>query len=224
MFRLLTGAAAIAALAACVYTTSDRFVANADTVSNPTELDGIEHLDTSAGLSVIYTVSDTYSIDVDVRRGDLEDVRIEREGNVLEVGRVRKNGWNWGDRLEATVTISGPNLKSVESSSGSSAVVDGIVAGSFLIDVSSGASTEVSGVCETLTVDVSSGGDIEADELVCENGRAEASSGGSAEIYLTGYVDVDVSSGGSVDVEGGARLRSADKSSGGGYSIRPAPL
>ncbi|MCI4645815.1 MAG: DUF2807 domain-containing protein [Hyphomonadaceae bacterium] len=225
--RILTGTAAVAVLAACVYTTgADDFIASADaeTVSNGTDLSGVEFLDTSAGLTVIYTVADAYSIDVEVRRGDLETVRIEREGSTLEVGRTRKNGWNWDNNLDATVTISGPNLKGVEASSGSSAQVTGVMANDFLIDVSSGAAAEVSGRCETLTVDVSSGADVDADALLCEDGAVDASSGGSAEIYLTGHVDIDVSSGADVDVEGGARLRSADKSSGGSYSIRSAPL
>lgn len=223
MIRFLTGSAAIALLAACVYTNSDSFVAHADPLTDPADLAGVDYLDTSAGLTVIYTVSDTYSIDVDVHRGEREDVRIEREGNTLEVGRVQKS-WGWNNRLNATVTIAGPNLKGVEASSGSDATVSGIVADAFEIDVSSGAEVEISGACEELRVDVSSGGDIDAEDLVCENGWVDASSGGSADLYLTGTVNIDVSSGGSVDVEGGARLGSVDKSSGGSYDLSPAPL
>ena len=226
MMRLLTSTAAITVLAACVYTTSDGFLANAEseTVSDPTELAGVEYLDTSAGLNVSDTVSDSYSIEVEVRRGDREDVRIERDGATLEVGRVQKNGWNWGNNLDATVTISGPNLEGVESSSGSSSRVSGVMADSFLIDVSSGASATVSGACETLTVDVSSGGSIDAEDLTCEDGTVDGSSGGSADVYLSGNVSIDVSSGASVHVDGGARLIDADKSSGGSYSISSAPL
>lgn len=224
MMRLLTGTAALAVLAACVYSNSANMLASAEPLSNPPDLAGIEELDTSAGLTVIYTVSDTYSIDVEVRRGDIEDVRIEREGDTLEVGRVHRNGWNWGNNLSATVTISGPNLEGVESSSGSSARVSGIAADEFDIEASSGASVTVSGTCSELSVEISSGASVSAEDLICEDGEVDGSSGASADLYLTGTVDIDVSSGASVDVEGGARIGEAEKSSGGSYSVSPAPL
>ena len=140
------------------------------------------------------------------------------------MGRVQRNGWNWGNNLSATVTIAGPNLEGVEVSSGSSARVSGVMADEFEIDASSGASLTVSGACTELSVDISSGASVSAEDLVCENGEVDGSSGASADLYLTGTVDIDVSSGSSVDIEGGARIGEADKSSGASYSVKPAPL
>ena len=123
-----------------------------------------------------------------------------------------------------TVTITGPNLEGVEASSGSSAQVSGVVADEFDIDVSSGASVTISGACTELSVEASSGASVSAEDLVCEHGEIDGSSGASVNAYLTGTVDIDVSSGASVDVEGGARLGEGEKSSGGSYSVSPAPL
>lgn len=223
MIKIAAGAVALAALAACVYVSGPNHLANAQPVSNAADLEGIGILDTSAGLNVVYTVSDTYSIDVDVRRGERSDVRIEREGNTLEVGRTRQSGWG-NNRLDATVTISGPDLAGLEASSGSTANVSGISALDFSIHASSGATIDVSGTCEALDVEMSSGATVDADGLRCERGRVEGSSGASADVYLTERVNIEVSSGASVDVEGGAQVGTAEKSSGGSYSVNPAPL
>lgn len=224
MRHILFGTVALFALTACVYTTASFDAANAQSTGDGTDLYGVKNLSTSAGLDVIYEVSDAYSIDIDVRRGDIEDVRIERNGDTLEIGRTRQNGWGWGNRLDATVTVLGPDLARVEASSGSSATVTGISAADFIAEASSGAELDLSGTCETLRIDASSGADIDATSLRCENGDLEASSGADIDAYLTGMVNIDVSSGADATVEGGARIGSAEKSSGADYTVKPGPL
>lgn len=224
MTRILFGTAALFALTACVYTTTSFDAASAQATGDSTDLNGVKRLSTSAGLDVVYEVSDAYSIDIDVRRGDLDDVRIERDGDTLEIGRTRQNGWGWGNRLDATVTVFGPGLIDVDASSGSSATVSGISAADFRAEASSGADLDLSGTCETLRADASSGADIDASALRCEDGDIEASSGADIDAYLTGIVNIDVSSGADATVEGGARIGSAEKSSGADYTVKPGPL
>lgn len=224
MTRFFIGSAAVVALTACVYTTSSFDTANAESTGDATDLNGVKRLSASAGLNVEYEVSDAYTIDIEVRRGDIEDVRIERSGDTLEIGRVRKNGWGWGDRLSATVTVLGPDLVEVDASSGSDVFVKGISAGDFDVESSSGADVDIEGTCETLRADASSGSDIDASALRCVDGNLEASSGADIDAYLTGTVNIDVSSGADVTVEGGARIGSAEKSSGADYDVKPGPL
>lgn len=224
MTRILFTAAALFALMACVYTTASFDAAIAQSSGSSTDLAGVKRLSTSAGLDVVYEVSDAYSIDIDVRRGDIDDVRIKRDGDTLEIGRTRQNGWGWGNRLDATVTVLGPDLVRVEASSGSSAAVTGISAADFRAEASSGAGLDLSGTCETLRADASSGASIDASSLRCGNGDLEASSGANIDAYLTGTVDIDVSSGAGASVEGGARIGSAEKSSGADYQVKPGPL
>jgi len=224
MTRKIFAAAGLLTLGACVYATASPDRANAQATGADVDLSGVERLSTSAGLNVVYEVSDVYTVDVEVRRGDREDVRIERKGNTLEIGRTRQNGWGWGNRLDATVTVMGPDLARIEASSGSSTTVTGISAEAFRVEASSGADLEVSGTCETLRADASSGADIRAEDLRCVDGDLEASSGADIYAYLTGTVDIDVSSGADAMVEGGARIGSAEKSSGADYEVKPGPL
>lgn len=224
MTRIPLTAAALFALTACVYTTASFDAANAQATGDNTDLNGVKRLSTSAGLNVVYDVSDAYTINIDVRRGDIEDVRIERDGDTLEIGRTRQNGWGWGSRLDATVTVLGPDLERAKASSGSSATVTGISAADFIAEASSGAELDLSGTCEILRADASSGANIDATSLRCRDGDLEASSGADIDAYLTGTVNIDVSSGADARVEGGARIGSAEKSSGADYTVKPGPL
>lgn len=225
MKYLLAGTVALATVAACVHVAGDSPAAFAQSSGSDVNLEGVTALGASAGLSVEYSVSDVYTVDIDVRRGELEDVRIERRGDRLEIGRVRKNGWGWGNnRLDATVTVQGPSLEFVDTSSGASARVEGVSGSDMRLEASSGSSLRVAGSCEELRADASSGATIRADDLVCEDGRVEGSSGASINAYVTGRIDIDVSSGASVNIDGGASIGEADKSSGGSYRVRERAL
>lgn len=225
MKYLLAGTVALASVAACVHVASDSPAAFAQSGGTDVNLDGVTALAASSGLSVDYSVSDVYTVDIDVRTGDLEDIRIERRGDRLEIGRMRKNGWSWGSsRLDATVTVQGPDLESVDTSSGSSVRVEGVSGGDMRLEASSGSSLRVAGTCGDLRADASSGATIRADGLICENGQVDGSSGASIKAYVTGRIDIDVSSGASADIYGGARIGEADKSSGGSYNVERAPL
>ncbi|MEM1106740.1 MAG: DUF2807 domain-containing protein [Pseudomonadota bacterium] len=221
MSKVLIGSAAIAVTAACIYAAASA-PATAETVNVDTNLDGVTTLATSSGIDVIYEVSDVYTIDIDVSRGDPDELRIEREGNTLRIGRERSGGWNWGmnnNQLRAKVTVLGPNLSFVDASSGSSAKVSGLEADTMRLEASSGADVDVAGTCATLVADASSGADIDAREMACVDGRLEASSGADVDAYITGSVDIDVSSGADARVIGGATIGNAEKSSGADYSV-----
>lgn len=224
MKRILLTTAGVLAISACVYTATSFDTAAAETTGSDVDIRGIKALSASSGLNVDYEVSDAYTIDIEVTRGDVEDVRVERRGNTLEIGRTRKNGWGWGNRLNATVTVLGPNLESIDVSSGTDVTVTGLSVDRLNLEASSGADLDVTGTCETLRADASSGSDIGASGLRCEDGDLEASSGADIDAYLTGTVDIDVSSGADVRVEGGARIGSAEKSSGADYEVKPGPL
>lgn len=219
MTRTLVAIAAIGGLAVIATAAAPQSAAQGDV-----DISGFTVLDVSAGLRVEFETAPTYSYDVDLRQGEMDDLRIERQGNRLIISRKRTNGWGWNDRVEATVTVTGPALEAVEASSGSSVSAIGIDAQDFEIDVSSGTSVRIAGTCETLTIDASSGASLDADDLRCVDGTIDTSSGASVSTYLTGRVDADASSGSSVRVEGGAERGDIDKSSGASVRITPAPL
>jgi len=218
---LISGGLAVA-VAACATTAMQTATAQGTDVD--IDIDGITGLDVSAGMRVEYEVSDVYTVALDLRRGDPEDVRIERRGDTLYIGRENKGWFSWGDSVEATVTVLGPNLEMIDVSSGSSTRVDDLSTGRLNIDASSGSSLRVSGTCTDLFADGSSGASISARDLTCEDGNLDTSSGSSLAVTLTGVVNADASSGSSISVSGGARRGNIDSSSGASISIAPAEL
>lgn len=186
------------------------------------DIAGFEELDVSAGMQVVFSQAPDYSIDVEMLRGERDDVRIERDGDTLEIGRHRRLGW--AEQARARITLTGPRLDSVDVSSGASLEASAIAADDFDVDVSSGASATLAGACRDLDIDASSGASLDASGMECVEGDIDASSGASVQVRLTGTVEVDASSGASVRVKGGARATEVERSSGASVKIEPAQL
>ncbi|MEO0466263.1 MAG: DUF2807 domain-containing protein [Pseudomonadota bacterium] len=216
------GVAACVVVAACAVSTTQS--AFADTSGVDVDIDGITGLDVSAGMRVEYEVSDVYAVELELRRGDIDDVRIERKGDTLHIGRENKGWMGWGDSVEATITVLGPNLTEIDVSSGSSTQVEGLSGDDLEIDSSSGSSLRVSGTCEDLEAGASSGASVNASNLTCKLGNLDTSSGASLAVTVTDLVNADASSGSSISVQGGARSGDIDSSSGASVAVAPAKL
>ncbi|HPE47040.1 MAG TPA: DUF2807 domain-containing protein [Hyphomonas sp.] len=178
------------------------------------DFSGFSELDVAAGVQVVYTPSETYSVVAEFQKGDPSDLKISQSGDRLSISRKMSSGW--GDKLRVKVEVSGPALNAVDASSGSSLDASGVKADAFALKVSSGASVEVSGSCGSLAVRVSSGGSADARDLRCESVAASASSGGSADAYASQSAVSKTSSGGSVDIWGSPAERTANHSMSGG--------
>lgn len=208
-FFIAAGAASLSALA----------FAHAETQSY--DFSGFTYLDTSAGVDVEVTVGGAYSIRAEGEPEALERLRIERDGDTLEIGRVRdRSFFSPGRKWRVTVYVSMPELNGVDASSGSDVTATGIDAGEFRASVSSGADADLRGRCSTIKADGSSGADLEAEGLECENAIADVSSGADLTLYASQSLEADASSGGDITVYGGPKNTNIDKSSGGDVHIR----
>lgn len=178
-------------------------------------LSGFDEIDVSAGIAVNFSVAETYSVVAEFERGGPDDVRVEVDGDTLEIGRRNRNGWNWGgDRLRVTFTVTAPALTEIDASSGSTVTATGVDAEDFLIDASSGTSVRVDGRCGEVTIDASSGASVSAAKLRCERAEIDASSGAAISAYASEEASVDASSGASIRIDGGPAARTVDRSSG----------
>lgn len=187
--------------------------AQADTTKTY-DFTGFDELDIAAGVEVNYETADAYSVVAGFRKGGPDDLKIRQEGDRLYISKKMTSGW--GDDLRVTLTVTSPALDAIEASSGSSITARGVTADNFDLDVSSGASADVSGTCGSLTVKAGSGGSADAKDLKCESVSAKASSGGSVNAYASTSATSKTSSGGSVDIWGDPASRSANNSISGG--------
>lgn len=197
-------------------------------------------IDISAGLDLSFEQGATQSITVENKKGDFSDIAVDVKGNTLVLKR-KKNNWGWGrKRLRYAITVTAPEIRGIEASSGSDVDGRGMSGQDIFIDVSSGADVTISGVdggtvsietssgsdatvagqCVSVQANSSSGSDLEARDLVCEEGEARASSGSDLSIHVTKRVEANASSGADVEVYGGPTDVDSDKSSGGSVSVR----
>lgn len=197
-------------------------------------------IDVSAGLDLEFEAGGAQSITVENAKGDFSDIDVVVRGGTLVLKR-KKNNWGWRNKRQRYgITVSAPQISSLEASSGSDVsgrnmadeiitidvssgadvTITGVDGGTVSISTSSGSDASVSGTCETVQADSSSGSDLEARDLICQNGYADASSGSDISIHASNSVNAEASSGADVDVYGGPTDVESDKSSGGSVSIR----
>lgn len=173
----------------------------------------------SAGIEAEIRVGGDYSVKAVGDQQELDELRVEKKGDGLEIGR-KPMKFSWGrKRGEVKVFVTLPALKALDVSSGASADASGVDADSFAVEASSGAQATIAGACGALAADVSSGGDIEADALKCKSGAAEASSGGAMDVFVSDSIVAEASSGGSIRVHGTPKNVSIEKSSGGSVRV-----
>jgi hypothetical protein len=180
-------------------------------------LSGFDRVNVSAGVDVTFTQG-PYSIRADEPSGNFERLIIETRGNTLRISR--KNNWlNWNG-VDYHVAVSAPDLTGIDASSGSAFEGLNLSLRDLNIDVSSGASVELSGSCAGLRVDVSSGADFEGEGLKCETASVDASSGADADAFAVRSASGNASSGASVTFHGRPQQISQDTSSGGSVRAR----
>ena len=180
-------------------------------------LSGYDKLNVSAGIDVTFTQG-PYSIQAEEPDGNFDKLIIEVRGNTLRI--ARENNWfNWRG-VDYHVAVSAPNLVGVDASSGSSVDGSNLSLRDLEVDVSSGASVELSGSCGALRVDVSSGADFEGEALKCETASVDASSGADADAFAARSADGNASSGASVTFHGRPPEMTKDTSSGGSVRAR----
>jgi hypothetical protein len=184
------------------------------------DLTGFASVESSAGVDVEITVGGGYSIRAEGDAEALDHLRIELDGDTLEIGRENTGLFSFGRKGQATVYVTTPTLESISASSGSDLSAVGIDAAEFEASVSSGADAELSGTCGSLKADGSSGADLDAEDLKCTHAVADVSSGADLTIYASESLEADASSGGDITVYGGPTNTDIDKSSGGGVTIR----
>jgi hypothetical protein len=183
------------------------------------------------------------AIDVYLKKGDKESVRVEVSGtsasNVLtEVSgsylKIHMRDGSYRNRnvkvyvtyvsIEKIRASSAANVfsegtiksNSMEISASSAATIEiSIDAGFASVDASSAGDVVLEGKAKTLEIDVSSAGEVDAYSLESESVRASVSSAGSAKISVSKELNAQASSGGSIRYRGSPAKTNTNSSSGG---------
>lgn len=206
------------------------------------ELPAFTAVDISSGIDAEITVGGTQSIVAESPDpGIIDRMQIRIVGSELQAWF----DWNFLDLFSLGIdrsiklTISVPELVQAEASAGADIVVSGmtgdaldleassgsdlkasgIAGGTVSVSASSGANLDATGTCTTGSFEASSGADIDAEELLCTDAGVEVSSGANAEIFATGSVNAEASSGADVTVHGAPKQVDSETSSGGDVTV-----
>ncbi|MFZ1807703.1 MAG: head GIN domain-containing protein [Cyclobacteriaceae bacterium] len=183
------------------------------------------------------------AVDVYLKKGDKESVRVETTGTSLSdvitetSGSYLKIHMASGNfrRTNVKVYVTYVNLDKISASSASNVFSEGTIKTSTIeINASSAASVEISldatevtadvssagdivleGRAKVLEAEASSAGDVDAYRLESESVRARANSAGSVKVTATKSLDARASSGGDVRYRGNPLKTNTDSSSGG---------
>jgi len=182
-------------------------------------------------IDVYLKKGDKESVRVEVTGTSLSDVLTEVSGSYLKIHMLKGNYRHTNVKVYVTYV----NLNKISASSASNVFSEGTIHSNSLdVSVSSAASVEISidtqstsietssagdalieGKARELRVEASSAGEIDAYELECESVEASASSAGSVKVNVTKSLDAHASSGGSIRYRGTPSRTNTNSSSGG---------
>jgi len=183
------------------------------------------------------------AIDVYLKKGDKEEVKVEVTGTALsnvltEISgtslRIHMKDGNYKNR-DVKVYVTYVNLENISASSASNIFSENVITTnkmevgassaatieisldvqSLIVDVSSAGDVTLEGRTKTLKVEASSAGDIDAYNLIAENVIAAAGSAGSIKLTVTKELQAEASSAGSIRYRGSPTKTNTDSSSGG---------
>jgi len=186
-------------------------------LAQATELGKYEQVSVSGGHQVTLLQGEDNYAEVEMLKGDRENLRVYVDGETLYV-KTKKGLWN-SNKTKGDVKVyynqpifeinasSGSEIESadllrserlaINVSSGASCSVT-VESDELDVDISSGARVTASGNTGTQTVDASSGAKYDGRDMVSSYTGAETSSGAKAIVYSSKKLKASCSSGGSV--------------------------
>ena len=216
------------------------FMASQSAFSQTRDLGSFDKLRVSGGIKVNLIKSSDTKADIDMERGDYDDLITEVKGDVLTI-KFKSKMLNWGNNNgKATIDLYFSNLESIDASAGcsirgSDAIQAGdmdidvssgstvsveVEANDLTVDVSSGATCSLSGSTDELEVDVSSGSSFRGRELASRYANVDASSGASATVWATERLVADASSGATIRYKGNPKKKDIDSGKWSGGSVK----
>ena len=170
-------------------------------------------VDVSGAFVVRFRKGDTYKVVADGREKDLDDVKVDVDGNTLEVSMERNGLFDWSNRKRIGLTITVPAINDLKLSGASKASLAGF--GNFdnlNLDMSGACRTVFDGQVKKLTIglsgasnailrghadqldaDLSGASKIEATSLSVDKAQVEASGASHANLGQVGKLDSEAS-------------------------------
>jgi hypothetical protein len=217
--------AAMAPLAACGANASESAPTAAG--SRSYALSDFTGVELKGSDDVIVTVGPAFAVRAEGPAAELDRLKIERDGSMLNIGREGGGSFNWGgDRDEGVkIYVSMPRIVRASVVGSGDMKVDRVTGGDFSAGVTGSgdlaiaalraASTKLSvagsgdivanGSAETLSLSVAGSGDIDARGVKAPKGSVSIAGSGDVSAEINGPVEVSIMGSGNVQLGAGAK-------------------
>jgi len=197
-------------------------------------LDGFTGVEVAGPYDVTIRHGDAFSIEAKGPQAELDQIKIERDGSTLSVGR-KQSSWSFGDHNEVSIAITMPKVEklklagsgSINADSVEGDAADAVVTGSGELKIArliatradltvsgSGGIEVAGGKIASGGVGVTGSGDVEAGGLVADALDVSVTGSGNVEAQATRTANVRVVGSGDVEIGGGAKCSTSKTGSG----------
>ncbi len=149
-------------------------------------------------------------VDVDVKVGPSQQVTVEALDNLLPLILTEvKDGWlvisnseSFCSNKKPRIIVTVPHLTEIHSASSGNMVIDGVKEPTFQATLESSGDVHLSGTAQTFFASVSSSGDLNAQRLETESSTVRVSGSGDAQVFVSGNLQVELTSSGDLSLRG----------------------
>jgi len=155
-------------------------------------------IEVSGAFSVYVTVGESTSLKIETDDNLLKYIKTRVVGNTLEIYTKKEIS----PKTKLKVTLTTPELTSIDASGANSIKAKGIFGDRFYIDLSGACNADLEGEIEKLYIDISGAGNCDSRELNAEHVKVDLSGASNADVYASESLDADVSGVGNIDFWG----------------------
>lgn len=203
-----------------------------DTRSYP--VDGFTAVALEGPDDVDVRVGSAFSVRAQGNESELAKLKIERKGDTLEIGRIRKYGIGWSSGKGVRITVTMPRITAAELASSGNLSVDraespsfkgdlagsgnlsiaGLATGDAKFSIAGSGNVKAGGHADRLVVDIAGSGDFDAADLAASGAKISIAGSGGVRAKVTGDAKVDILGSGDVDLGPGAKCSTNKMGSG----------
>lgn len=231
---LLAGAAV--ALSGCNMFARDR--ASGQTASRDYPVGAFTRLAVAGDYDVEVRTGGRVGVRAEGAANRLEAMKVEVDGDTLNIGRRKNPGWNWsgnwsdGDKVRLVVTV--PALQGAELAGSGDIRVDratgpaftGSIAGSgdlrlaavdaksVKLEIAGSGSIHAAGKADTVAYEIAGSGDIDAPGLAAKTASVSIAGSGGVTGHASESAEIDIAGSGDVILTGGAKCTVSKAGSG----------
>lgn len=223
--------ALLATLAACSIGSDDGVAAQGQGTQRSFAVDGFEKVELAGSDDVDVRVGQAFSVRAEGPAEVLDRLRIEKDGDTLEIGRKRGDS---SVRGKARVIVTLPRLAGASvAGSGNMQVdraggakFDGSLAGSgnlqvgqlqadaVELSIAGSGTARAAGATKKLDIDIAGSGNIDAPRLTADEAKVNIAGSGNVRAVVNGAAEVNIMGSGDVDLGQGARCKVSKMGSG----------